>query len=483
MVGEAWKAATEATLMIAPPWPRCGIAARQLRKTARRLSETILSQPSVLMAATGAVKREPPATLISTSSRPVASTARATAASTAASSVTSVVTTSASGAPNERAAAATFSSSAVERAASTTAAPALAMVRAACSPIPRLAPVISAVLPRRPKSGAAATAGSSLAFRIATAFPPQSRTSDSTRMGGGASRACSAAEAGPGSRAMASRWAEGDAAGVWHGFTRWRAAPTTGRRWSSGQLGLWHPDARSHDDATDPARPGRARPAPGPRPRRRRAGRAGGPARRGRAVARRPGPRGPPGPVRPGRRGRGHPLGQDRRLPGGLPLLLPVRALRDQRPPHRPARPGGRPQRRARDGPHRGQRVLHRDGPAGSQLGGGRPGAGGDRADPRGDWPQRGGKPRHPRPRAGPPPGRRRGAPLQPQPRGGPLVLPADRHHPHLGGAPADLPAGGGGRHGAVLRRAARHGRGQFSARRAARPAPRAAPRRGAGEL
>src|SRR6266540_1652498 len=170
MVGEAWKAATEATLMIAPPWPMCGIAARQLRKTARRLSETTLSQPSLLMAATGAVKREPPATLTSTSSRPVASTARATAASTASSSVTSVVTTSAVGAPAERAAAATFSSSSVEREASTTAAPAPARVRAACSPMPRLAPVISAVRPCRPKSGAAVTGWSW--FRRTSPRPP-----------------------------------------------------------------------------------------------------------------------------------------------------------------------------------------------------------------------------------------------------------------------------------------------------------------------
>ena len=57
--------------------------------------------------------------------------------------------------------------------------------------------------------------------------------------------------------------------------------------------------------------------------------------------------------VRPGGRGRGHRLAQDRRLPGGLPLLLPVRAVhlagprrsgstsrRSSRRPTRPRRPG-----------------------------------------------------------------------------------------------------------------------------------------------
>ena len=75
------------------------------------------------------------------------------------------------------------------------------------------------------------------------------------------------------------------------------------------------------------------------------------------------------------------------------------------------------------------------------------------------DRAQRGGQRRHPRRRPGPAPGRGRRAPLQPQPRDGPLVLPEDRHHPHVGGALRHLRAGAPQRHGAVLRRAARHGR------------------------
>src|SRR5918998_1319671 len=55
----------------------------------------------------------------------------------------------ASGAPARRAAAATSPRSSLERAASTTEAPAAARVRAACRPMPRLAPVTRAVRPSR----------------------------------------------------------------------------------------------------------------------------------------------------------------------------------------------------------------------------------------------------------------------------------------------------------------------------------------------
>ena len=49
-------------------------------------------------------------------------------------------------------------------------------------------------------------------------------------------------------------------------------------------------------------------------------------------------------------------------------------------------------------------------------------------------------------------------APLQPQPRDRALLLPAGRHHPHLGGALGHAPAGAFARHGGVLRRDHRDG-------------------------
>src|SRR5215216_1166310 len=138
-----------ATFTIDPPGGRWAMAALQPRNTERRLRPNTLSQPSVRVSATYAVNPWPPATLTTTSSRPVASTAVPTAAWTASSSRTSVTATMASGAPARRAAAATSPRSSTERAASTTVAPAAARVRAACLPIPRLAPVTRAVRPSR----------------------------------------------------------------------------------------------------------------------------------------------------------------------------------------------------------------------------------------------------------------------------------------------------------------------------------------------
>jgi hypothetical protein len=143
----AVKPAMLATFTIDPPAGRCPSAARQAMNTERRLRAMTLSQPSLRVSATGAVKPWPPATLTTTSSRPVASTAPATVASTAASSSTSVTATSASGAPACLAASAASSRSPAERAASTTVAPAAATVSAACLPMPRLAPVTRAVRP------------------------------------------------------------------------------------------------------------------------------------------------------------------------------------------------------------------------------------------------------------------------------------------------------------------------------------------------
>ena len=159
-------------------------------------------------------------------------------------------------------------------------------------------------------------------------------------------------------------------------------------------------------------------------------------------VAGGPGPRGPPGLVRRHRRGRGHPVGQDRRLPGGLPLLRPVVPLRHACAGH----PFPRHRTGARSGPPDGragrQRVLHRAGRAGSGRANhataartGAPGAGRDRA-------QRGGVGGDPRPVPGRAPGRRWCPPVQPQPRNGPVLFPPDRHDPHLGRALPDLPRG-----------------------------------------
>ena len=61
---------------------------------------------------------------------------------------------------------------------------------------------------------------------------------------------------------------------------------------------------------------------------RRGVGRPGRAARRVGHLAGRTGPPGPSGLVRARRRGRGHPVGQDRRLSRGLPLLLAVVPLR-----------------------------------------------------------------------------------------------------------------------------------------------------------
>ena len=138
-----------ATFTIDPPAGRWAMAALQVTNTERRLRLNTLSHPSVLVSAAYAVNPWPPATLTTTSSRPVLSTAAATAACTASSSSTSVGTTMASGAPARRAAAATSPRSSLERAATTTEAPAAPRVRAACRPMPRLAPVTRAVRPSR----------------------------------------------------------------------------------------------------------------------------------------------------------------------------------------------------------------------------------------------------------------------------------------------------------------------------------------------
>ena len=160
--------------------------------------------------------------------------------------------------------------------------------------------------------------------------------------------------------------------------------------------------------------------------------------------------------VRARGRGRGHPLGQDRRLPRGLPLLLAVGPVRHRRAGHAVPRPRGAPRRRQGDGRHRRVGVLHRARGAGpdektmQRLEELVPaGAGGDGA-------QRGRVGGDPHRGAGHPPGQGRHPPLQPQPRDGPLVLPARRHHPRVGGAVRHLPPRPRAGHGAVLRRAAR---------------------------
>ena len=80
-------------------------------------------------------------------------------------------------------------------------------------------------------------------------------------------------------------------------------------------------------------------------------------------------------------------------------------------------------------------------------------------AVPRGDRPERRRVGGHPHRGAGEAARGRGHAPLQPQPRDVPLVLPAGGHHPLVGGALRHLPARARARHGALLRRAARHGR------------------------
>ena len=116
--------------------------------------------------------------------------------------------------------------------------------------------------------------------------------------------------------------------------------------------------------------------------------------------------------------------------------------------------------RRPRDRGDRRAGVLHRARRAGPRRE--------DDAAPRGararscrqeTGPQRRGVGRHPHRRAGGPARGGGHAPLQPQPRDGAVVLPADRHHPLVGGAVRHLPARARARHGAVLRGAARHGR------------------------
>ena len=61
--------------------------------------------------------------------------------------------------------------------------------------------------------------------------------------------------------------------------------------------------------------------------------------------------------------------------------------------------------------------------------------------------------------------------------------FPDHRHDAHLGGAGRHVPHGQGARDGAVLRRAAQHGRDRGPARRAAHPAPGARADRGAAQL
>ena len=179
-------------------------------------------------------------------------------------------------------------------------------------------------------------------------------------------------------------------------------------------------------------------------------------------------PRGAAALVRARGRGRGHRLGEDRRLPRGLPLLLAVRPVRlagARRLAGHPVAGAGR----EGDRRHRRHRVLHR-------RRGARPGRAADdpdarrrRRDPRGGRHQRRRIARHAQPGAGRRPRRHGRAPLQPQPRDRPVVLPAGRHDAHLGGALVDADDGPRGRHGGLLRRHRRHGRVAGAARRARR--------------
>ena len=127
---------------------------------------------------------------------------------------------------------------------------------------------------------------------------------------------------------------------------RRRRLPAPGRPERGGQSG----------DRRRRARPPRRAPPPD-----------GGRAHRPRRAPRRrrdgaglPGPPGPAGLVRARGRDRGHPLGQDRRLPRGLPLLLAVLPLRHARQGHAVPRYRRGPRRRPRDRRPRRLGVLHR---------------------------------------------------------------------------------------------------------------------------
>ena len=199
--------------------------------------------------------------------------------------------------------------------------------------------------------------------------------------------------------------------------------------------------------------------------------------------ARRPRARGAARVVRRHGRGRGDPVGQDRRLPRGLSLLRAVRALRHAREGDPLPRPGGGRRGRARDGEARRERVLPRAtrcaGPTRSLM---------------------------ERILALVPVVQREG--LQVAVSAGILTREqaerfaaggVHRYNHNLetarsffpqivtthsvGGALGDLPAREGDRHGALLRRAARHGRERRAAARAARAAPRARALRGADQL
>ena len=171
--------------------------------------------------------------------------------------------------------------------------------------------------------------------------------------------------------------------------------------------------------------------------------------------------------VRARGRGRGHPVGEDRRVPGGLPLLLQSASSTRRCRPRRsstPTRCSPRPRETAALG---AVRVLHRARRP-------RPRRAHDAAHPRAraagarrDRPQRGRvsagiltdeQARAPRRRractATTTTSRRRGR-----------YFPRDRHDPHVGGALRHLPARARARHGAVLRRAARHGRDRSTQR------------------
>ena len=215
----------------------------------------------------------------------------------------------------------------------------------------------------------------------------------------------------------------------------------------------------------------------------RRAGGAGRGPRRERARAGRAGPRGAARLVRAGGRGRGHPVGQDRWLSRGLPLLLAVGAVRHRRcrpprssiatssspPPRRPppsappssasCSPCAAPTRRRCSGSRSWCRPCRRR-PASTW----RCPPGSSPRSRRSAWPR-------PAPIAttttSRPPGRssRRSSP------------------PTVGGALRHLPPRPRAGHGAVLWRAARHGRDGRPAPRAARAAPRGRARRGAAQL
>ena len=178
--------------------------------------------------------------------------------------------------------------------------------------------------------------------------------------------------------------------------------------------------------------------------------------------------------MRPGGRGRGHRQPQDRRLPGGLPLLLAVRAVRlagAQRVAGHPEPGRGR----QADRQDRRDRVLHRRRGARAR----RAADGAGRRRHRGD-PQRG---RHPdRLLAGHADPGRRSTELAAMGvhrynhnlETARSYFPQRGHHPHLGGALGDAADGPRRGHGGVLRRHPRDGRDAGAAGRVRRPAGRA---------